>query len=272
MGTNKQELVYSLTYVLELEGLSRSLKYQNRFFPNSCLFEETESYVNKAINNEASPLTKVVISLEQPLYRARIKYKHVSKYITDYDYYENRVKELGKPDKQFYGFSAQESLAPPPDNVTSGRLNPQYIQVLYTSNRPYTALAEVRPNINSHVSIATIKAKTSLNILRINSNIKFSDDEDDVFLYCINRLFSTPLDGTFEDYLPVQFIAGYIKSTKKFDGIEFQSSLDTKGQNIVIFDQSKCEAVCSELYLVKGIDYQADCLAPYKSAKLSSKD
>jgi hypothetical protein len=261
---------YCLTYALSFESLIKSLKYGNRFFLNDYFFDKIKEYAEKAINNVPGPLTKKMISPDKFLYRARIMLEHTERYITDYENYEKKMGEFEKYEDGFYGYQASESFAPPKGVVKDGRLNPQYIQMLYTASHPYTALMEVKPILNSHVSIATIRAKEPLTILQIDSNIKYNNDEDgdDCFLYCINRIFSTPSHGSFEDYLPVQYITEYIESTKKFDGIEFQSSLDTEGSNIVIFDQNKCEAISSKLYLVKEISYKADCLIPYDKTEL----
>lgn len=261
---NRCETAYSLSYAVSaIELFKNGLKYKNRFFLNDDLFfNDVKECVDRAYNNEDGPFIQKEISTSQFLYRARLINKIGDRYITDYERFKKNVGIEAGVGGPFYGYPAEECLAPPPYTVPSGRLNPQYIQMLYTSSKPKTSLMEVRPIINSQVSIAKIKVKSNLRILKIKSEIKFSDDEDDMFSYMINRLFSTPSNGTFDDYLPVQYITEYIKSTQKFDGIEFQSSLDRDGTNIVVFDQNKCEAINSKVFLVREINYLTDSILP----------
>jgi hypothetical protein len=269
---NARVASYQLMYLTSVNAFIKQLKYRNRFFVNDYFFGKIKEYTEKALNNFQGPLTKKVISSDAFLYRARIMFEHMDRYITDYNNYEEVIGELGKHEDCFYGYPASECLAPPSDLIKNGRSNPQFIQMLYTASSPYTALMEVKPTLNSHVSVATIKVNEPLTILQINSDVKYNNDGDDTFLYCINRLFSTLSYGFFEDYLPVQYVTEYVESTKEFDGIEFQSSLDRKGSSIVIFDQNKCKAIGSKLYLVKDISYKANCLRPFDKTGLKPID
>ena len=68
----------------------------------------------------------------------------------------------------------------------------------------------------------------------------------------IGKMFSKPLNGDAQHYLPTQFLAEEIKRMG-FDGLRFNSSLHKDGINVVLFDPDTCKAVSSELRMVNGI-------------------
>jgi len=57
-----------------------------------------------------------------------------------------------------------------------------------------------------------------------------------------------------------------------FDGIRFNSSLNSNGKNVTIFTHQACLAVGSKLYGVKDICFEAEPVAPLDGSKLCHKD
>jgi len=54
------------------------------------------------------------------------------------------------------------------------------------------------------------------------------------------------------DYIPTQYISEFIKSLG-FDGVEYQSSLNSEGYNIAIFKPEKLECFKTNVYEIKDI-------------------
>lgn len=163
--------------------------------------------------------------------------------------------------KRFKGYNASGSGAPPADNVSSGRLNPKKIRYLYLAEDPETAVYEVRPTIEQHVSVATFKTKEELKIYDLAREIKPQEgeytDKDYALFDVIRKRFSEPNSGDSFKYLPTQYLGEIIKQME-FDGIRFNSSLKKGGINIVLFDDKKCKATRSDIIKVSNIELKLD--------------
>jgi len=61
------------------------------------------------------------------------------------------------------------------------------------------------------------------------------------------------------EYLPTQYIAEFIKS-KKYDGVEFASTIRQGGYNLAVFDESLFECVDVETVEVSEVLYTTDPL------------
>lgn len=159
--------------------------------------------------------------------------------------------------------------APPPDKSKNGRANPAGISYLYTATNERTAIAEVRPWLQSKVTVAELRALENLKIVNL-SKIAYMDTpfgipnlleeiEGRNFLQELSHMLSKPIEPDMSDidYVPTQFLSELIKYLK-YDGIRFKSSFGS-GDNIVIFDQGKTEIVTSKLFLVRGmsIDFES---------------
>jgi RES domain len=162
-----------------------------------------------------------------------------------------------------WGNDEQESFVPQDsDKIKDGRANPARIKYLYIAEEENTALAEIRPLLKSHVSIAKIKVLNELRIADLTHNILMNvSDNDQTLIYLIIEEFSKPNNNEPLDYLPTQYISEYIKSIG-FDGIKYNSSLYSGGKNYVIFNYKKCKAISSKLYELTDICYEAKCLGP----------
>ena len=158
--------------------------------------------------------------------------------------------------KKFKGYNSSDSGAPPADSGSAGRINPERIRYLYLADDPQTAIYEVRPTIGQHVSVATFKTNEEIKIYDLASEIKHHEkeheDNDFSLFYEIQQRFSEPNTGDAFRYLPTQYLGEMIKQMG-FDGLRFNSSLKKGGVNVVLFDDKKCKAICSDLIRVDDI-------------------
>lgn len=169
----------------------------------------------------------------------------------------------------FWGFDSKSSFVPPGnDYINDGRTNPAFIKYLYTSEDPYTALVEVRPYLSSKVSIAEIRVNESLKIADFSyeSFGKFEGFEQNL-IYLIMKDFSLPSDSNKKNYIPIQYVAEFIKSLG-FEGIKFNSSLHGRGRNLTIFNYEKCSPIGSKLYKIEDVCFEAKGIAPENETDL----
>ena len=163
--------------------------------------------------------------------------------------------------KQFKGYNSDESGAPPANNATSGRLNPERIRYLYLAEDPQTAVYEVKPTIGQHVSVATFKTMYDIRIYDLSREInpfeKGTLNYDYVLFNEIQKRFSEPNTGDAYKYLPTQFLGELIKQMG-FDGLRFKSAVKNGGINIVLFDDMKCKAIRSDLIKVSDIELKLE--------------
>lgn len=186
----------------------------------------------------------------------------------------------------FLIYSKEDMDAPPVDVVRAGRINPEGISYLYTATDIVTAINEVRPIIKQWVSVAQIKAANDLRIFNFCSElqskkveynmlldsledkdfdisdedfIKILKDADDdnikIDYKTLSRLLFETNHDNIMNYLPTQYIGEYIKKMG-FDGIQYYSSLNRDGKNVVLFDTSekkKYKIINNEVFFVSDI-------------------
>lgn len=184
-------------------------------------------------------------------------------------FYRSRIitndSEIGK-EKDFYGYGKKDSFIPPIKKTRDARANYRYIPYLYCANCPYVSVLEVRPQLGSKVSVASIKAEKELEILDLTmQNTTKKMDPAKINLFSdLSNLYSNPVtsDDDILEYIPTQFIAEYVKNLG-YDGIAYRSSLISKsvGQNrmgysgvdvynLVIFSYENCSPYKSNVVVV----------------------
>lgn len=163
--------------------------------------------------------------------------------------------------KQFKGYKASDSGAPPVDVGSAGRINPERIRYLYLAEDPETAIYEVRPTIGQYVSVASFKTVAEVKIYDLAREIKPQKGESfeiDYSLFnVIQKRFSEPNTGDTLRYLPTQYLGELIKQIG-FDGLRFKSSLKNGGINVVLFDDKKCKAYRSDMIKVGDISLKLE--------------
>lgn len=151
--------------------------------------------------------------------------------------------------KMWWGYNEQESGAPPVGKSSNGRVNPEGICYLYTSNNLKTAALEVRPVLSQYVSIAEIELTEDVLLFDFTTNYDYYEAQkkfdQSVDFTVMGEYFSRPNYNGSSSYLVTQYISEYIKHMKNeegkriFDGLCFASSLDKDGLNYVLFDVSE---------------------------------
>lgn len=230
------------SYRNELETVRENLIKNNRYFSNEDFDNNLARFVEDCKN---------VFAPGNVFYRSRI-YNEPDK--------EYRKKGVLKPkDLIFKGYDAENSFVNTKSEwPTFGRMNPSGIVYLYVSSDYKTSMKEVCPSWDDVVSVSKIINTQELVIADFTKGIKESKDTHLVGLF--NGLQEILSEGSSErDYIFPQYVAAFCKS-KGFDGIGFKSKYQSRkllnnnlGINYTIFNYEKCEAVSSELHLVKNV-------------------
>lgn len=128
--------------------------------------------------------------------------------------------------------------APPIGKVSMGRINPKGMRYLYLANDKQTAIYEVKPYLNEHVTLAKFKIKKDLTIVNLCKYDKGKSNSWDN----ISFWFSLPLrpSNISYEYLPIQYLAAAFQEAG-YDGIQYKSSLNNGGHNIVIFNPNNAK-------------------------------
>ena len=221
------------------DSLKDELKFRNRYF-----------LTNKLSQTDFSNLLQLLIADENTLpstwYRAR------------------------KLSSDKSSFSSTEMGAPPCGKAQSGRANPVGISYLYLSTDIDTCIAEIRPQVEERVCIASFVLSQNLNLVDLREPRKqispfvYEESEDNErllanvpFLESLEKELSTPvLPDTKEiDYLPAQYVCEFIKNCG-FDGVLYSSSLG-EGTNLALFDTRKAKIQkVDSTYKVNNIRYE----------------
>lgn len=203
----------------------------------------------------------------------------IAHYFKDTAKLQFKNKPLSSSDELYFnGYGKEDSSKPPAsmaDYTLDMRANPKYIGYLYAASDKYTAMLETRPNLNSFISVANIEIQETTRIFDMTRLSDLPDNTDERFdlLLELNNVFSTPVKGDLKDYLLSQVISEYIKCydiVPKFDGICYMSSLNPKGKNYAIFDESKYTPVSSDVYYINEVSLSAYSVTEDNYNKITS--
>ncbi|NIJ44188.1 hypothetical protein FHR24_000627 [Wenyingzhuangia heitensis] len=168
------------------------------------------------------------------------------------------------------GYKCGEMWNPPSKFASSGRANPKGISYLYLGSNIETTLYETRASLYDYVTVGEFRLKEDVNILDLRTPeydiIPWSENDSlesfiiyGVFIKTLQKEISLPIRKQDKelDYIPTQYISEYIKSLG-FDGVEYQSSLDSSGYNLAIFNPQKFECIKTNVYDIHKIslDYK----------------
>ncbi|MGN0805238.1 MAG: RES family NAD+ phosphorylase [Candidatus Coproplasma sp.] len=136
---------------------------------------------------------------------------------------------------KFKGYSDKDSL-PPSKNASAGRANPDHISYTYLSEDETTPVYEVRPTIGQLISVAKFKLTKKLKIYDLAVDLQTINNFQQLLSLfpIISEKYSLPYNGNPTEYIPTQYITELIKSLG-FDGVRFNSSLNSEGKNVVLF-------------------------------------
>lgn len=184
---------------------------------------------------------------------------------------ETEVKE-----KPFWGFDEENCDAPPKEYAVAGRANSTGISFLYAASDKKTAIMEMRPQIGQHFNICKIEIRK--NIVLFDFTYTTNELKEDEYtksgdLYAISKEFSYPNYGNPEDYVPTQYLCGYLR-VKGFDGIRYKSAVSPEGTNVIIFDTDSANRVYkiieSRVYEVENIDIKFEQIIPIEPDRLQN--
>jgi hypothetical protein len=154
---------------------------------------------------------------------------------------------------------------PPIELASSGRANPKGISYLYVADSLETSMYETRASLFDYVTVGEFKLTEDIKILNLQNPkddpIYWSEIEEIEnyliyipFIQTLQKELSLPIRKRDQilDYIPTQYISEFIKSLG-FDGVEYQSSLNSEGYNIAIFKPEKLECFKTNVYEIKDI-------------------
>lgn len=211
--------------------LKEEIKWSTRFLFNT-------NYLTDDLGWDGFFNTQFQLKPRTLFYRARIHHQSGEK--------PYKPEQMGSPEKL---------------KASGGRANPMGIPFLYLSDKASTTLYEVRGSFLDEISIGTF------HLAQEQEEIKIVDFTEDPSLYqpgrvntiikahLLKKLISDDLSkpvrryDTEMDYIPTQFICEFIRIITNAKGIQFRSSLDPTGKNLVIFDQSLMK--CSNVKMVR---------------------
>lgn len=237
------------------KDFENQILHNNRYFIQHPVLDMIKNYVDS---------NKYTINKGEIFYRARIIDEAALGQDMMYLYYGGKTdenilefKNFHSVENKFRGLTKDGCFVPPDNNkIKEGRANPKFIKYLYLSEKPATAIFEVRPLLTDRINIAEIIVNEPLEVasIGIDLNIKNGTHEEYVLLH-IQSAFSKPTYNP-DDYIRTQIIAEYIK-TLGFDGIRFNSSLHRGGVNLTIYNYEKCEPISSQDYRIEDLKITA---------------
>ena len=135
-------------------------------------------------------------------------------------------------------------------------VNTEGISYLYLAGDLETTLYEVRASLFDYVSVGTFKLDDNIKVVNLSEKTydifrqaELETLDELIFIRKLEEELSKPRRRSDSelDYLPTQYLSELIKSMG-YDGIEFKSSLNKKGLNLVIFNPEKFRCIEVKLY------------------------
>ncbi len=170
-------------------------------------------------------------------------------------------EEVGEEPEPF----SPQRMKPVSFGAFEGRVNPKGIPCLYLATKKETAMSEVRPWLESYISVGqfqTVKELTLINCSVHPPNgltIYFEEPDEQkkekAVWEDIDRAFSRPVtvSDTLSDYVPTQILAELFKNNG-FDGVYYRSAL-SHGLNVALFDMNAAKIINCFLHKVEKIQF-----------------
>lgn len=132
---------------------------------------------------------------------------------------------------------ASDMWAPPFTRAVGNRLNPPGIRYLYLTERPETAMAELRPAKGTYATVARFTTLVDLALFDFTADNPRGPLKG-FLARMIGKQFRSPAHPeNAYGYVASQFIAETLKFSSKgqVHGIRYRSALDEEGVNIALF-------------------------------------
>lgn len=155
-------------------------------------------------------------------------------------------------DKDVWGIN--EMGCPPVEKTKAGRANPAGIPYLYLCKDDETPLYETRTSLQDRVTIGKFEVEENLKVVNLSAQISLYRlylnqplipcMQKKIFFDKVREDMSKPKRSvaTEIEYVPTQLVCEYCKR-KGYDGICFNSSLNKRGVNVVVFKEDKLNCV-----------------------------
>ena len=173
-----------------------------------------------------------------------------------------------------------QRMKPVPFEASEGRVNPKGIPCLYLARTKETAMAEVRPWLDSDISVAQFKTVKEIRLVNCSGLPSHGEEvqtmdpdewEKEVAVWAdIDRAFSLPVtpNDKSSDYVPTQIIAELFKH-HGYDGVYYRSALSNDLNlallkpaplkpallNLALFDIDAARLFSRALFSVKDIQF-----------------
>ncbi|MHB8065528.1 MAG: RES family NAD+ phosphorylase [Ruminiclostridium sp.] len=171
------------------------------------------------------------------------------------------------------GICVEEMGAPPSDKATAGRANASGISCLYMASDEETTIHEVRAGAFDYVSVGKFQLKENIIVVDLKFIDQISPFTEDLGYkeYAINKEHLMKLNNEMGkalrrsdsdlDYVPTQYISDFIKSIEhngqvEYAGLEYNSTMNTEGYNLAIFDPNLFECIEIKTYQIKELNYK----------------
>jgi hypothetical protein len=175
-------------------------------------------------------------------------------------------------------------MLPPGDRASEGRVNPKGIPCLYAATHQETAVAEVRPWMGAHVSVAELTILRTLRLVNCTNEPSGLDyysrgdssldatQREQACWRAIDRAFARPVsrDDQIAEYAPTQIIAEVLRQ-EGFDGIGYRSALGS-GHNIAIFDLAAADVRACGVFEIGSVALEYEQVnSPYVATKYAQE-
>ena len=171
------------------------------------------------------------------------------------------------------GLKINEIGMPPAKLAKSGRANPVGIPRLYLASDEKTAIHEIRASMYDYVTLGSFELLEDIRVINlqdINKLSPFSDYDADIALFAVNKQILHDINNEMAkpirnnaspvEYVPTQYIADYVYSLEKYNGIEYKSTMNLNGYNLALFDAGLCKCINVKTVQVTEIKYNWNAL------------
>lgn len=147
-------------------------------------------------------------------------------------------EECSMPD--FYGFPKAECGCPPKEFRKNQRLSSAQDESLYLSLEMDTAIYEMRPSNKQSYCVSNGKILKDVRLAELKDISKYHDISDFELSTLLSKISEANTDNDEGFYRITQRLSQFIKALD-FDGIVYQSSVDDKGTNVMLFNPAMVE-------------------------------
>lgn len=245
--------------IVNFHGFCNEIRKNFRYIQNN--------KVNKFLDSvfETSHKRQIFIDEGKLFYRAQIGHEFAPDCIEGGN--GDKIKYIGDNPIAF----SKNRMKPIPNKGKEGRANPKGISYLYLADNRKTAISEVRPWIQSKISVGEFRINKKLSI--IDCSLSFSEEchsntWERLVWPEIDKAFSEPITQSEDsaDYAPTQIISEFFKF-KGFDGVAYKSSITVDGYNVVLFNPKVADLITCSIYEVESVDFNFKSIGGYFSTE-----